>query len=508
MIFTISQLYELVHALTETELEMVRLSVVEQECPIASFLEVFKNSSEFDEAELKKKLRKSGIRDLAAASATVEKSILKVITKREPSRSEKVNRLIQGVSVLYEKRQFDMCVTLLSEARNLAEEHEILPQMEKVLSWEKLLAGYNIIRDKDIRGILLDQIDLKEQVANYYDYSLLNLRVSQIDGALERGKTRSAQFREMLKNPLLQSESMALAPITKLVYHSICAVIYHELEIYDNAYHHYQCILGQYHQEATRIKNNLYYYLATVTNFAEAGILLKKYNEVLSLCEELKSMPQRYEFMKALQKDEELFLQLSSIELRVYNHSLMLESARQLIPSVWNCLENLKVHIKPTLVSDVLCELAESQFMAGNFEEVVRAVRQVYHSKFPSLDRDNQLRARFLEMLSLIELEDFDQLSSRFQLIKTWLTDKGEVSHYEQLFLDLIETILKQIDNDDYSLKKSYTAFIPLFEPAVKQLNQNERYLDMPAWLESKLGSIPFVSIIQEKINMEAEAAL
>lgn len=508
MLLSFAQVYELVHALTDEEIKAVKTSVIDQAYPMSMMVEVCLNMEDFDEVLLKIQWQSLGVQDVKAALEAFANSLIRAITTQDQAKAEEVNWLLQGVNVMYEKRQFDMCVELLEKARTIAAEHELMQQMENVLAWEKLLAGYNIIEGKDIKTILRDQIALKEQLANFYDYNLLNLRASQVDGNILVAEDRVKHLRSILKDPLLQSESQALTPLTKLIYNSICAIIYHDLEIYENAYHHYQRILELYQEYALRMKNNLHYYFATINNFADVGIRLGKYNEVLSLCEDLKNMPQQYAFMKVMQKDKDLFIRVSGIELQVFNRTLMLASAKALIPLVEDCLNNLTSPIQPILLTEIYYQTALTHFLATEYEQSLAVVQQLYAYEHAPLGIDNQLKGRFLELLTLIELADFKQLKNRFHKTQNWLSDKRPPSRYELLFLDLITAILNVVDKETATLQAVYHEYIPLFQAIVPLVKQKDAYLDIVTWLESKVKQAHFASVYQHKINTFAKAGV
>ena len=504
MNINLKSLFSLVHSLTDEEKLFFSQRAYSKAPHLLPIYQSLNSSLIYRENTIREKLKAEYPSDLQSAIESTFWFTVNLLIESKSGKTAQLKLLTRSVNNLYKKKQYGLCITLLNEARKIATEYEMLLELDTILYFEQILAGYNVSGGRTAKTILADQLNIRKQLANLYRYSILNLKASEVEGSIIiKGKSRNSRLKQLLKDPLLRSEETAYSNESKLIYNSVKANIYYDLEEYQLAQKHYKRILEVYRSNPTYIKVNFYGYIAIANNFAGISIFIKRYEDALSIAAELKQLEEEFDFVKGFNLYDELQVRAYYIEMEVYVAQLQLDNAMAIVPKVEKHLFNSRTPVKILYKVGILYQIAEMLFILEKYSKTLKYIARLYEYDHPQLGVDMQTKGRLLELLIYEELGLTDQSREGIIFLKKYLKENKIQSRYITLFVDLIQLLSEETSESRKII--IYEEYLDLFTALKPSLSQQDAYFDIIPWLRSKLEKRKLLPILEEELGTPAQ---
>ncbi len=402
---------------------------------------------------------------------------------------------IENIKILFKREQKNLCLTILENAKKIAQENDFLAQLVTLTSWEKALKE-KTASEFELKVLSREQIQSKQKHINQLQYSTLISKVVELKGGFIQKSNQIQKAKALLKHPLLQNESCALTLKAKIDYHYILGLIHHHIYNYALAKAHTQQILTLMKQHPSYTQRNIFQYMAIINNYSFATLCLDEYEETLNASNKLKNILQEYTLEIQLNLKESILLRAYHIDIQVYKKQLQLKKAEDLIPKIMEAMNSLTTSVPIMHQTGILYEVAETLFFVKDYHKALAYTQKVYQYDRDRSYVDAQIMSRLLELLIYVELDDKSLLNKRLEVVKDYLKNEKAYFRYEVLLLDLMKKILCVHNETDK--QQLYTEYLMLFR-SIENLIQKDAYLDMTVWLESKLENKDFTQVLAEK---------
>ncbi len=499
----LSNLYHLIHTLTDKEKEQLQNHSGNRADQLGIIIETIENTSFFDEALL---LSKFKTLELDFDTMTINQClevILNGLNYPRTDTAEEVQQKIRWIKLLFDKRQFDIALGLLNDLKERADQYNFIDVQKEILYFEKMFILHGYL-DKSVEHNNHEQIRHCETMTNIWEYRKLNFQAMEYEGRVIVRGDRGKRLSQLLKNPLLQDESKALSFDAKMIYNAICASIYRNQRDYNRAAGHYKRMIELYNSKPYYIKLKWTAYLGVVNNFANIALFLKQYDEALKLSDQLKNLVEELTFIQNLGYKHDVFIRAYFIEIQVYNEKLELEKASQLIPKINKCLEE-DANTKLMYRLGILQEIAYTAYYQQDYDLTLSILDRLLSNKQSIKNLiDIHIMSMILKLLIYIESGQYEYLESNTHLVKKFIREKKIKTRYEILAVDFVESFLKSETQNAATVSQICQEYHNIFL-TILPLIEDDAYFDIISWMEAQIEGVPMIELLRKKKELTVE---
>lgn len=418
--------------------------------------------------------------------------------------------LLAQIQVLFERNQMQYFTDLIARAKAIAQQHFLLPELEKILQFEqKLLENFsdNTTYDAQSKTLFYEQSQLYEQLNNLWAYKELYLKVSNW-GYLASVKTdRVKWLMHIIDHPLLQSERAAYSLNARILYHSIKAIIFKNSDKPHEAFVHTKALMELFYQHADYAEIEWSAFLAALQQHADMALQLHYYDDALLVSDFLKQIDTIYHFANTHQLQSDLRIRALLIELRYYKETAQFTNALNLVPVIEPILQQDNPPITDaSYAAHTLAEIAQILFISGNFEQLITYITKIYSMAEVCPDMAIHMQAQMLQALAMYETGNTGAtMAEQVTRMKQFFKDNHISLRFETLFIDMVKKLGLQQPNtvQASTVLKNYAI---LFD-AVRANKDTYFHLLIMAWIESKLQNQPITQLLPNKANAEMPVA-
>jgi hypothetical protein len=238
-------------------------------------------------------------------------------------------------------------------------------------------------------------------------------------------------------------------------------------------------------------------YLATVNNYANISLFLRRYDDALLVSDTLKQLYRIYNFVSENHLHADLQVRAHFIDIQAYKEMVQLDKAIALIPTIEKYTFQTDAPVKTMYKIGIIYEMGEVMFLAGAFEKSVYYLKILDQYNHLDIGSDSKLMGLIILLLAYSELQQYDKLEEGILSIQQYIKSQKIRSRYEPLFIDLMKSILK-CDGDAAALKKVYCEYKMWFA-AIHPYIEDETYFNISAWLESKIRGISLADLLKQR---------
>lgn len=346
------------------------------------------------------------------------------------------------IEILYEKGLYQICLNEIEKTIKIAEKVENFSLIVELLTWKRKCKGYSEgfmsaydtnAQIKQYHTLMANQIEYTDL---YYDALKIRNKVQKA-----RKETQIKEFKQFLKNPLLEKEDMAKSLLAKIRFHLVYVNYYYSLNDNIKEAFHLKTILKL-------MEESEYYHLENPFDY------IYTYNQYLNL---LSDLPEK-EFQKDLEKfkafPEKIKIAQEKSELQVFYFSSICELQRainkkdtliitQNIPGLLTKLEKYSDRIEPAIQLNIYYLSALAYFYNGNYKQANK-LTQFILDNFSEEDRADLYNfCRLFELILFIEQGKLDLLPYTLQSSIKYFKKHDTLYPTELMVIDFINALIK-----------------------------------------------------------------
>jgi hypothetical protein len=346
------------------------------------------------------------------------------------------------IEILYEKGLYQICLNEIEKTIKIAEKVENFSLIVELLTWKRRCKGYSEgfmsaydtnAQIKQYHTLMANQIEYTDL---YYDALKIRNKVQKA-----RKETQIKEFKQFLKNPLLEKEDMAKSLLAKIRFHLVYVNYYYSLNDNIKEAFHLKTILKL-------MEESEYYHLENPFDY------IYTYNQYLNL---LSDLPEK-EFQKDLEKfkafPEKIKIAQEKSELQVFYFSSICELQRainkkdtliitQNIPGLLTKLEKYSDRIEPAIQLNIYYLSALAYFYNGNYKQANK-LTQFILDNFSEEDRADLYNfCRLFELILFIEQGKLDLLPYTLQSSIKYFKKHDTLYPTELMVIDFINALIK-----------------------------------------------------------------
>jgi hypothetical protein len=323
-------------------------------------------------------------------------------------------------------------------------------------------------------------------MANQIDYTDLYYDALKIRNKVQKARkeTQIKEFKQFLKNPLLEKEDMAKSLLAKIRFHLVYVNYYYSLNDNIKEAFHLKTILKL-------MEESEYYHLENPFDY------IYTFNQYLNL---LSDLPEK-EFQKDLEKfkafPEKIKIAQEKSELQVFYFSSICELQRainkkdtliitQNIPGLLTKLEKYSDRIEPAIQLNIYYLSALAYFYNGNYKQANK-LTQFILDNFSEEDRADLYNfCRLFELILFIEQGKLDLLPYTLQSSIKYFKKHDTLYPTELMVIDFINALIK---SDNPKKDKIYLSLVDSLRKIKKiNLEQSAQNLfDYEFWALTKV---------------------
>jgi hypothetical protein len=420
--------------------------------------------------------------------------ILKSLRAYHSSRSDemRIKCMLQDVEILYARGLYTQCRDILARARALTTAGELFEHGMIVVSWQIRIAY--ALHDLPLLRELADAKErLLEDAANLNDYFDISIELYDLDrtGGWLRDRSAGERIERLVNNPLLQEESMARSFRALLVYynsHDVIAALTGDTQAsYENARRYLTLI----ESKPEWLSDNTRNHIAALSNAASACFRLHRFDEMNDYLKRLEELPVPLPALRA------------RVQTSIYRHTLNrhvaageFEEALQHLDAIGAGLGAMNGEVDVAVKGTIRYLMAYVCFGAGRYRSALEIVNEILSTGDPDARLDIQKAARILNLILHFELGNNDILPYVIRSTYRYLQKRDQLHHAERCLLSLLRRL------PGVSSRAELPA---LFQSVLVQLEATSsdpaghtllRYIDLSAWLRSKLGAGDFADLV------------
>ena len=238
---------------------------------------------EFDENPIREKLSlQPG--ELGQLKIFLHQNIIKSLVafnSKTASVSAQIRELSDEIEILFNKSLYRQCLKKLEKAKALAYTYEKYALLFEIMKWDRKLAAAGFVKTKmrqSFSMIYEEEKNILKKLLNVHEYGELADRLGSywVTDDDVRNTKKMREMKEIMKNPLLRNEKMALTTSAKLSYHYALGMNAMTNEDGAESYKHLNNIVKYLEQFPWRIEENPSGYISDLHNFMITCFQLKK----------------------------------------------------------------------------------------------------------------------------------------------------------------------------------------------------------------------------------------
>lgn len=504
-----TELFKLIQSLSKSEKRFFKLSSSLQSGE-KNYLKIFdyiEKQEEYNEEDLKDHFKEETfIKHLPSEKNHLYKLILKSLRSyySDQSISSVLKQEIKNIEILYKKALYKECEKFLKRAKKIAQEYEKFYYWFELISWEKKLleeafeAGQF---DTDLDALIKEESEVIDKLRNLAEYQVLYSKINYIFRS--GGFTRNEQERKVVadvanyhlikgKNTALSSRAASICYYIK----GLCAATNREYNDSYTFFNKTKMILDN----NPKIKKDLgKRYILTLTHLLRCNLDENDFVSAQSRLDEIKSLKKDKNF-KNIDFEVRLFTIIYNEQVRLFNHMGKFQDAIDLVQEIDAGREKYgdKINKEQQLLFSF--NLAYAYFGIGDFKSALSHINDVLNDNEQNLRQDIYSFSRLLNLIIHFELENYDFLEYVVKSTNRYLNKTERDYEIENVFVKQIKHLAKA------SSKENQKEILTSMREETKLLfeDYDERvvleYIDIEAWLESKLNSLSFEEAIKTKL--------
>lgn len=490
-------LFTLIKSLNKAEKRYFKMNCSKQDGS-KDYLELFDaidNLKEYDEEKLKSRNRdKSFIKHYAVVKNYLFNAIVESLHDQSyyDTPEYKLGELIKKIQILYQKSLIELCLKYIEKAKKIAIDHEMFPELTKLLTIQHQIATKNSSQlFKKRKEIQLELNSIAEKSYNLSQYFQLELNTGYYVNS-QNLPVDSPEMIALLNHPLLLKKENALSNKALSVFLRIHAKISESKGQKKEAVYFTHEILKNLEANSALLFENPLVYARTINTYLQAAIDIREFNyfehylSVLKNLLSLKISPEHLNTIKGF-----YYLNLIHFNIVYGNFENVIDVIQENKTDLNSQLIPIKFRIGITYFECVAL-IGLEQYKAalkilsttlGGSENIVIPIKRI---------------SKILSIIVHYELKNISILMNELDASSKYIREL-ENNMGEKLLLKYLKLLIDCMD------KKEETSCLNKLKDELIAIESNPKealsisYFDFLSWVESKIENKPLQDILKAK---------
>jgi hypothetical protein len=503
-------LFQLIHSLEKAEKRHFKLyikrSSSKEDLKIILLFDAIDKLHEYDEKLLLKKLPSVQKIQLYNLKAHLYKQILASLRllKSADSIDLQLNEQFDYAHILYKKGLFNQSLRIIDKAKETARTNQKFTFLTQILSLEKRIESLHITRSRQNKAELISAEAL--EVSNHIQIMtrLSNLALLLYSWYIRHGHARNEEderrVKEFIEKNLPDNAWEQTGFYERLyLYQSYCwyAYIRQEFLMYFR-YSKKWIDLFEEHPLMKRVETG--HYIKGLHNLLNAHFDLRDHKR---FDESLRNL-QNFSLTERVQENDNFRVQcfLYIAQAKINQHFLKgtFKEGLELVKEIEEKLKEDALFIDGHRVMVLKYKMACLYFGSGDFDTCIDYLQPIINSN-TDLRYDLQCYSRFLHLLAHFELGNHELMESLSKSVYRFMSKMENLTRIEE---EILKFVRRSFINS-YQLKSELQPFLEKIRLLEKDRYQTRVfvYLDIIAWVESKVQKKPLGEIMNQKYRKE-----
>lgn len=500
-------LFQLIKSLEKAEKRNFKLyikrSSSNENLKIVELFDALDKLPEYDEALLLKKLSSIQKPQLANIKVHLYRQLLASLRllKSTDSIDMQLNEQLDYARILYNKGLYQQSLKILEKLKETAREHYKYNFLTQVVSWEKKIETLHITRSMKDRGLMLasDAIEVNNRVDMVARMSNLALQLYgwYIENGHARNEADEKIVEEFFRKNLPEGAETQSGFYERLyLYQSYTwyAFIRQNFLMY---YRYARKWVEIFRQNPLMIKVETGYYIKGMHTLLNAHFDLRNFDAFELEMQAFREFADSPIGNKHDNHRIQTFVYLYHAQLNLHFMKGTFEEGLKLIPVLEDKLQEYALLLDTHRILVFNYKIANLYFGSGQYSTAIDYLQKIINGPV-ELRSDLHCYARLLHLIAHYELGNFELIEYQIKSVYRFMA--------KMQTLTVVEEMIFRFLRKSFHLSRSElkTEFSLLLE-SVKQLEKNRfqtrtfAYLDVIAWLESKVSGLPLSEVIGKK---------
>ncbi len=476
-----------------------------------ALFDAIENQKEYNEEKILKKFQgEKFTNNFSEAKSYLFELILKSMNAFHARSSYDITlrEMLFGADFLFNKGMYNASEKLLKKTKEKAialNKHYLV--FEALLIQRRLDMGraHNDITEQDLEQRLSEGILALKKIKNEFEFSSLGETLSFYIN--KQGEVRTEQqqkkFKAIIDHALMADEGKALTIKSQRAYHFIQT--YYNLYAQNNlpkAFASAKKTVELIELSQDTIWEEPSNYVNALNNLIILSFRNNKYDVFFDALEKTKKAISDPKIKLPTVIKDNVFLRCCTAELNYYYKQNLFEEGLKAITNIEKEIKDHSHYSEKTSERVLFYNFASFYWITGNNKKALGYINKIVHEKDTQVREDVFVFAKIMQIIIHYEANNDDILPYLVKSFYRFLLKKDRLYEFEKVILNFIRKDVSKIDSTQEririfkSLKLKIEALLsnPLEKIALQ-------YIDMPAWLESKINNKPIIEILRQKKN-------
>lgn len=456
--------------------------------------------NEYNEAELLEQFKGERFtRQFSVAKNYLYNYILKTLHVFHKDPYSGLGTLMHQIQILIGKNLYDQAAKLVRKAKHIAERQEMFQELLTLLAYERtILHRTNQLKQFEALLQTLQEVEGKTiaQLANLNDFNLLydEIYVLMNKSISARRKKERTDVNEILANPLLADESLAISVRAKLKRLDILNDCYMFKTDYVSCLKYSSEIIAIYEKYPDIRKEKNMRYINTVSNLGVFYYYFGDPSASLAMLNKLKMLETftEQEQLRVFEKYYHVKI-AQCIEVGDYQEGL------STIESFVKEFAAVEGKITKSVELAIYYLGAYFYVLAGNPSESLTWINRILNEPKTELRTDIQCMARILNLFIHYELDNRDFIEYNLKSTTRFLANRDRMFGYERLVLKYLRQLANvHPDEDSRGILVKFRSEVEGLK-GDPQEREALNMFDVSSWIDSRLQGCTVFEVLKQK---------
>lgn len=501
------ELFQLIKALDKSEKRSFKLSMKRADgnadLKTIILFDALDKMDEYDEIALLKKNSSISKQQLSNVKAALYKQILTSLHlhKDDVNVDMLLNEQMAHARILYNKGLYHQSLKVLDKCKQMARSYNQLTFVMQAVFFEKKIEALHITRSIENRAELLshESNDVVKHVALVNTFSNLSLQL--YSWYIKNGHARDEKEVQAIQNFFTKYLSFynesELSWYERLYFFQAYSWYHFILQDLLMYYRYTQKWVQLFQQNEDMIAVETGQYIKGLHNLLSAHFALNNYKKFNETLQQFETFALSKAAVATTNSIIQTFVYLNIAKINKHFLEGTFSAGLSLVPFIEEKLEEYKLHLDRHRILVFYYKIASLYFGSGDNDKAIDYLNKIINWKV-DLRTDLQCYARLLHLIAHYELGNYNLLE---YLIKSVYRFMGKMKN-----LSVVEEDIFSFIKQSFSLSASQ--MIPAFQQLKTKLEKHKgkpletrsfMYLDILAWLESKIKGVPVQDIRRKR---------
>lgn len=508
-------LFDLIRSLTKAEKRNFRLYARriqgESDSKFLQLFDILEPMDSYDEQAILDKQRRMTKSQFVNLRRHLYQHLLTSLRLGEINKRHdmQIRELIDYAYILYGKGLYLQSLKILNKAKGMAQAgHQDLLHLE-ILEFEKLIESRHITRSTTTRILdLIEAASFRQRVnADSTEWSNLKLLLQR--QFINEGHARSDAEREKVRQLFYEhrpSEDRPSPTFFERVYRCECHFWLHYLLMeFDRCLHHAETWVDLYREKPTMIDKDVDMYMRGLHHLLTTAFYTRDYDRLRQALAELEQFRDR-EYKQFTHNSRILsFLYVHQGRLnRCFLEGSFAEGVQKILPRTLARLKKYQGQLDVHKVMIIYYKIAWLHFGNGQPGEAIRYLKRIIDLRAGHLREELQAYAHLLFLMAHYESGSFDIVDYLLQTTANFFDKLPAVTPLQTATLAFLRRLFRL---PPAQRRTALTEFRQQLAEMAESPNERRDFifLDVPAWVESRLRGVTIGEVVREKRRLLSE---